>query len=270
MPVRQMRTAVSRPLPAARTAQKAQTARPGSHLPVELRSRMERAFGTDLSEVRVHVGSRAAGVAALAFTQGSDIHFRPGEYRPDTPFGQALIGHELTHVVQQRSGRVPGGSGVHEDAALEREAHEAGLRAASGESVRPAGAIAPGEVADGAAPIQRMPEAVEDFLRFLGLIGPHDPSADPQRKRRYNLVPDLLDTAKGHARHERETLEGVASARWAAMRAGDRHQQAAAEAQLTQALGRLFALAEAYPAMKADPSYQALHDEIEELGYRIR
>jgi hypothetical protein len=66
---------------------------------------MSSAFGYDFSGVRVHTGTKAASVAtelnARAFTVGRDIAFGAGEYQPGTPIGDALIAHELAHVVQQ-------------------------------------------------------------------------------------------------------------------------------------------------------------------------
>ncbi|HYH10587.1 MAG TPA: DUF4157 domain-containing protein [Thermoanaerobaculia bacterium] len=107
----------------------------GEPLPPNVRQKMESFFGTSFSDVRVHVGPQASAIGALAFTQGSHIHFAPGQYNPATPQGQAILGHELTHVVQQRSGRVrnPFGSGVAvvQDHGLEAEADRMGLRAAS-------------------------------------------------------------------------------------------------------------------------------------------
>jgi hypothetical protein len=96
---------------------------------------MESVFGTNFADVRVHVGHEAASIGALAFTIGSDLYFAPGQYNPQTMQGQQLLGHELTHVVQQRAGRVrnPLGAGVAvvQDPALEAEAERMGLRAAS-------------------------------------------------------------------------------------------------------------------------------------------
>jgi hypothetical protein len=95
---------------------------------------MEAAFGTDFSDVRVHVGQEASAIGAIAYTWGSNIHFAPGQYSPNTIQGQKLLGHELWHVVQQRSGRVsnPFGSGVAvvQDHALEAEADRMGVKAA--------------------------------------------------------------------------------------------------------------------------------------------
>ncbi|MDP3278653.1 MAG: DUF4157 domain-containing protein [Deltaproteobacteria bacterium] len=71
-----------------------------------MRHRMEQFFGVDLGAVRVHVGQQAAAVGALAFTAGDDVYFAPGQYDPLSREGLALLGHELTHVVQQREGRV--------------------------------------------------------------------------------------------------------------------------------------------------------------------
>ena len=101
---------------------------------------MSRAFATDFSSVRVHEGPQAQAVGALAYTQGSDLFFAPGQYDPHSEKGQELIGHELAHTVQQAQGRVAapaqakeGGPAINADASLEREADEMGARAARGE-----------------------------------------------------------------------------------------------------------------------------------------
>jgi len=78
----------------------------GQPIPPSLRHNMEAAFGQDFSAVRVHQGHEATILGAVSFTHGDDIHFAPGRYDPSSPRGQELIGHELTHVVQQRQGRV--------------------------------------------------------------------------------------------------------------------------------------------------------------------
>lgn len=79
----------------------------GRSLDSGTRARMEDAFGQDFADVRVHTDARATALsndlAARAFTVGSDIAFGTGEYRPGTPVGDALLAHELAHVVQQRS-----------------------------------------------------------------------------------------------------------------------------------------------------------------------
>jgi len=108
----------------------------GWPLPKDVQAKMEKALGASFADVRVHVGPDAASIGAIAFTWGSDIHFAPGQYNPHTPQGQFLLGHELTHVVQQRAGRVsnPFGSGVAvvQDHALEAEADRLGRLAVTG------------------------------------------------------------------------------------------------------------------------------------------
>jgi len=67
---------------------------------------MEGFFQADFSGVRVHEGTAAQTIGALAFTLGEALHFAPGLYDPASRAGMKLLGHELTHVVQQRAGRV--------------------------------------------------------------------------------------------------------------------------------------------------------------------
>ena len=107
----------------------------GRPLPEAVRQQMESFFKTDFSDVRVHVGAQAQMIGAVAFTLGSAIHFAPGQYNPNTSHGQRLLGHELTHVMQQRSGRVrnPFGHGVAvvQDPGMEAEAERMGIQAAA-------------------------------------------------------------------------------------------------------------------------------------------
>jgi LemA protein len=95
---------------------------------------------------------------------------------------------------------------------------------------------------------------------------------DVQLKRRYDLIPNLVESVKGYAAHERGTLDAVVSARSGAMAAAQAPGvagRAAAEGALTQALGRLFALAEAYPALKANQNFAALQAELANTEDRI-
>ena len=106
----------------------------GQPLPEPVRAKMERALGHDFSRVRVHEGGHAESLGAIAYTRGTDLHFGPGRYSPQTRAGQELIGHELAHVVQQDTGRVavPQGKGapINADPALEAEADRLGRMAA--------------------------------------------------------------------------------------------------------------------------------------------
>jgi LemA protein len=88
---------------------------------------------------------------------------------------------------------------------------------------------------------------------------------DVQLKRRYDLIPNLVESVKGYAAHERGTLDAVVSARSGAMAAAQAPGvagRAEAEDVLSQALGRLFALAEAYPNLKANQNFAALQAEL--------
>jgi len=85
---------------------------------------------------------------------------------------------------------------------------------------------------------------------------------DVQLRRRYDLIPNLVETVKGYAAHEKETLERVVQARSAAMAAQGVEQQTAAENVLTGTLKSLFALAEAYPDLKANQQFIMLQDEL--------
>lgn len=84
---------------------------------------------------------------------------------------------------------------------------------------------------------------------------------DVYLKKRHDLIPNLVETVKGYAKHESETLEGVIKARNSAISAtGDARIES--ENQLTQALGRLFALSEAYPQLKADTQFTGLQNQL--------
>ena len=85
---------------------------------------------------------------------------------------------------------------------------------------------------------------------------------DVQLKRRYDLIPNLVETVKGYAKHERETLENVTAARTRAVGAGTVQEQGAAESMLTGALKTLFAVAEAYPDLKANQNFLMLQEEL--------
>jgi hypothetical protein len=113
----------------------AQRAENKTGIPDEVKARMESSFNTDFSGVRVHPESSAApAVGALAYTQGTDIHFAPGQFSPNNSAGQRLLGHELAHVQQQSQGRVTptteiNGLPVNDSPALEEEADRLGSKA---------------------------------------------------------------------------------------------------------------------------------------------
>jgi LemA protein len=92
---------------------------------------------------------------------------------------------------------------------------------------------------------------------------------DVQIKRRADVIPNLVETVKGYAAHESGTLEAVVAARSASVNANTPAEAAAAEGPITEALGRLFALQEAYPNLKADQNFQQLQQEITSTEDRI-
>jgi LemA protein len=92
---------------------------------------------------------------------------------------------------------------------------------------------------------------------------------DVQLRRRYDLIPNLVEAVKGYAAHERETFEAVTNARAAAQQAQGVAQQAEAENVLTAALGRLLAVAEAYPQLRATENFQQLQAQLADVEQNI-
>lgn len=113
-----------------------------NELPYGLQTNMEKSFGQSLSDVTIHKNSsKAVQLKSLAFTQGNHIHFAPGQFDPVSEKGRNLIGHEMTHVLQQRSGRAGithtsrTGVQLNHDHSLEQEADNFGKSAVKGQSV---------------------------------------------------------------------------------------------------------------------------------------
>jgi len=93
---------------------------------------------------------------------------------------------------------------------------------------------------------------------------------DVQLKRRYDLIPNLVETVKGYAKHEKELLENVTKARAAAMGAKGIGEKAKAENMLSQTLKSLFAVSENYPDLKASQNFAKLQDELSDTENKIQ
>lgn len=92
---------------------------------------------------------------------------------------------------------------------------------------------------------------------------------DVQLKRRFDLIPNLVETVKGYTKHESETLEAVIKARNSYVTASVPEEQMKADGELTQAVSKLFALTESYPELKANTNFQALQTELTETESKI-
>jgi LemA protein len=118
--------------------------------------------------------------------------------------------------------------------------------------------------------------ALWSVLAYNSLIGSRNKvdeawsGIEVQLERRHDLVPNLVETVKGYAAHERETLQSVAVARLAAVEAGDPAGVERAEARLTSALGGISALAEAYPELRASENFQRLQTELAAIEDEIQ
>jgi len=115
--------------------------------------------------------------------------------------------------------------------------------------------------------------AIIIYNRFVALRAQGDASwsdIDVQLKRRRDLIPNLLEAVKGYAAHEKETLDRVVKARQMGIDASTVHDQAAAESSLSAALRQIFALAEAYPDLKASTSFLELKTQLSQLEEAIQ
>jgi LemA protein len=100
------------------------------------------------------------------------------------------------------------------------------------------------------------------LVRLRALVKEGFSGITVQLRRRADLIPNLVETVQGYATHEREVFEEVSKARAASVNAGGVEATAQADAQLTGMLGRLFAVAEAYPELKANQNFLQLQDQL--------
>jgi LemA protein len=107
------------------------------------------------------------------------------------------------------------------------------------------------------------------LVRLRNRTGNAWAQVDVQLRRRYDLIPNLVEAVKGYASHERATFEEVTRARTAAQQAQSVREQGAAENMVTQAIGRLFAVAEEYPELRATENFQELQAQLSETEGKI-
>ena len=107
------------------------------------------------------------------------------------------------------------------------------------------------------------------FVRLRNRVDNAWAQIEVQLKRRWDLIPNLVETVKGYAAHERETFEAVTNARVSAQKAEGPAEAAQAEGILSQALGRLFAVAEAYPELRATENFQELQAQLSDTENKV-
>ena len=108
------------------------------------------------------------------------------------------------------------------------------------------------------------------FIRLINRAKEAWSDIDVQLKRRYDLIPNLVNTVKGYATHESKVFEDVTKARAAAMGAGNLDEKGVAENQLAGALKSIFAIAEAYPDLKANQNFLELQKELSDTENKIQ
>jgi hypothetical protein len=157
--------------------ERAQTQAPHQLLPAAVRAQMEARLGSDFTNVRLYEDVSATLIGANAFTRGNDIHFALDQYHPETAGGRELIAHELTHVMQQRAGRVGShGPGVRivDDAGLEAEAERQGASETRSGEIAARDGAAP-DSGDRAPATQPAGNVVQRQVTKYRLRGTYDP-----------------------------------------------------------------------------------------------
>lgn len=108
------------------------------------------------------------------------------------------------------------------------------------------------------------------LVRIKNMVEEAWSGIDIQLKKRYNLIPNLVNTIKGYATHEKEVFENVAASRSGGINAKTVEEQSKAENSITQALGRLFAVAENYPDLKANANFIDLQNQLNSVEHDIQ
>ncbi|MBQ6235810.1 MAG: DUF4157 domain-containing protein [Clostridia bacterium] len=220
-------------------------------LPDAMREKMENAFGADLSSVKLYESKTVADAGAGAVTRGTDIAFAPGMLDFSSFGGQALLGHEISHVVSQSRGEARG-SGFLSDHALEAKADREGAMAAAGQTVAPpAAALSPVGAASSTAPMQAglkkpKPKTKPDPFKFTS--APTEGNQLPSSGVGFMLgMKNLDDPTRGPA--FRNLLQGMKGL--AVVSQNRRHVggQASYDAMMSNAYGSAISGLEGYKAV---------------------
>ena len=182
-------------------------------LPDNMRSKMENAFGADLSAVRLYESQTVADAGAQAVMQGSSIAFAPGMLDFSSYGGQALLGHELSHVVSQQRGEARG-SGFLNDRAMEARADREGAMAAAGQQIAmPAAAVSSLTAAPAAGPMQAKKGTKKQLAPARRIAAPEGlPSFNSIRPRSEHADDfDLLNSQTGTNEERRQAYNNIAS-----------------------------------------------------------
>lgn len=107
------------------------------------------------------------------------------------------------------------------------------------------------------------------LVRVRNMVKDQWAQIDVQLKRRFDLIPNLVETVKGYAKHEKETLEGVIKARNTFLSATTPEAEMEANGELTKAVSKLFALAESYPELKANENFMSLQNDLKDTENKI-
>ena len=211
-------------------------------LPDAMRSKMENAFGADLSAVKLYESRAVADAGAQAVAQGSNIAFAPGMLDFSSFGGQALLGHEISHVVSQARGEVSGG-GFLNDHALEARADREGAQAAAGQTVRmPSAPMSSVSAAPAAGPMQakknwRNPfrrRNIENDASRHEADSAHSPAQERQLGPPLDLpVPEAFAASEAERRRQEEVQQRIQE-HIARQSAADSERRRAARQQLAE------------------------------------
>ena len=168
--------------------------------PDAMRAKMEEAFGADLSAVKLYESEAVGNAGAEAITQGSSIAFAPGMLDFTSFGGQALLGHEISHVVSQSRGEVSQSGGFLNDRALEARADREGAMAAAGQTVAmPAAALSTVSAAPAAGPMQaKKRDGEADKARAQQILGPLDRIEDGRNAEVDDYFTRKFGSARNH------------------------------------------------------------------------